>query len=56
MFTQKMLYFMFFFLFFDGMLLVWAELTRFADRQFYQDFWNSTDFAESNRKWNHVVH
>jgi len=34
---------------------MWAELTRFADRQFYQDWWNSTSFLVYYRKWNLVV-
>jgi len=33
-----------------------AEVTKFADREFYQDWWNSTTFDEFNRKWNKVVH
>eukprot|EP00455_Lapot_gusevi_P025223 TRINITY_DN2647_c0_g1_i4.p1 TRINITY_DN2647_c0_g1~~TRINITY_DN2647_c0_g1_i4.p1 ORF type:complete len:384 (-),score=71.65 TRINITY_DN2647_c0_g1_i4:110-1261(-) len=34
----------------------WAELTRFADRQFYEDWWNSTSWSTYYRKWNVVVH
>lgn len=45
---------------FFGLLHAWfnafAELTRFADRQFYQDWWNSTTFSVYYRKWNMVVH
>jgi len=33
-----------------------AELTRFADREFYQDWWNSKGFDEFSRKWNKPVH
>ena len=33
-----------------------AELTRFADRGFYEDWWNATDFGEFSRKWNKPVH
>lgn len=33
-----------------------AELTRFADRGFYDDWWNATDFSEFSRKWNKPVH
>jgi len=44
---------------FFGILHCWmncgAELTRFADRQFYQDWWNSTSFLVYYRKWNLVV-
>ena len=33
-----------------------AEITRFADREFYQDWWNSTSMDEYARKWNRPVH
>ncbi|GAB0088106.1 O-acyltransferase [Sergentomyia squamirostris] len=33
-----------------------AELLRFGDRMFYQDWWNSTSFSMFYRKWNVVVH
>ncbi|XP_055680201.1 sterol O-acyltransferase 1-like [Lutzomyia longipalpis] len=33
-----------------------AELLRFADRMFYQDWWNSTSYSMYYRKWNVVVH
>lgn len=33
-----------------------AEITRFADRQFYADWWNSTDWLEFSREWNIPVH
>lgn len=29
---------------------------RFADRQFYEDWWNSTSWDEFARKWNKPVH
>lgn len=48
--------FLMFFLIFECILNAYAELARFADRQFYKDWWNSTDFAEFNRKWNKIVH
>ena len=35
---------------------IYAELSGFEDRQFYQDFWNSTNFDEFSRKWNKLVH
>lgn len=45
---------------FYGVLHNWmnmfAELIRFADRQFYEDWWNVKDFAGYYRKWNIVVH
>jgi len=34
----------------------WAELLRFGDRQFYQDWWNARSFGTYYRKWNIVVH
>lgn len=37
-------------------LNAWAELTRFADRQFYKDWWNATGWSQYYRKWNVVVH
>lgn len=45
-----------FFLIFEIILNAYAEIMRFADREFYQDWWNSTDFEEFNRKWNKPVH
>jgi hypothetical protein len=33
-----------------------AEVTRFADRGFYEDWWNSRTFSVFYRKWNGVVH
>ena len=28
----------------------------FADREFYQDWWNSTSWDQFSRKWNKPVH
>ncbi|GFT19401.1 sterol O-acyltransferase 1 [Nephila pilipes] len=48
------------FLIFYGFLHSWlnicAELLRFADREFYQDWWNSTSFSQYYRKWNTVIY
>jgi len=33
-----------------------AELARFADREFYADWWNSKSWDEFARKWNKPVH
>lgn len=33
-----------------------SEVMRFADRNFYQDWWCSTSFSMFYRKWNAVVH
>lgn len=45
-----------FFLIFECVLPGYAEIACFADRQFYDDWWNSTDLEEFNRKWNKIVH
>jgi sterol O-acyltransferase len=37
-------------------LNMWSEMLRFGDRQFYEDWWNVTDFEGYYRKWNIVVH
>jgi len=41
---------------FDCILPGMAELTFFADREFYGDWWNCTTFEEFSRKWNKPVH
>ncbi|KAI9679867.1 MAG: hypothetical protein M1817_004881 [Caeruleum heppii] len=41
---------------FEYVLGAFAEITRFADRQFYEDWWNSTDWLEFSREWNIPVH
>ncbi|KAF1832193.1 MBOAT-domain-containing protein [Decorospora gaudefroyi] len=41
---------------FEYILGVFAEITRFADRQFYADWWNSCDWLEFSREWNMPVH
>ncbi|CAM9378934.1 unnamed protein product [Lampetra planeri] len=45
-----------FFAFLHCWLNAFAEMLRFADRMFYQDWWNSTSFANYYRTWNVVVH
>jgi hypothetical protein len=40
----------------ECILNVFAEISGFADRQFYKDWWNSTTFEEFNRKWNQPVY
>jgi len=49
-------YLLFFYLVFECICNACAELTRFADREFYEDWWNSTSFDEYARKWNRPVH
>jgi sterol O-acyltransferase len=41
---------------FEYVLGAFAEITRFADRQFYSDWWNSCDWLEFSREWNIPVH
>ncbi|TPX42209.1 hypothetical protein SeLEV6574_g05707 [Synchytrium endobioticum] len=49
-------YLLIFYIIFECICNAFAELTRFADRGFYEDWWNSTTFDEFARKWNHPVH
>uniref|UniRef100_A0A1D1XNN8 O-acyltransferase n=1 Tax=Anthurium amnicola TaxID=1678845 RepID=A0A1D1XNN8_9ARAE len=49
-------YLLIFYIIFECICNVFAELTRFADRHFYDDWWNSTTFEEFARKWNRPVH
>ncbi|KAH9413083.1 Sterol O-acyltransferase 1 [Dermatophagoides pteronyssinus] len=48
-------YWLFFYVFFHLYLNLTAELLRFGDRNFYEDFWNSKSAKVYYRKWNHVV-
>ncbi|KAL2371876.1 hypothetical protein RJ035_001194 [Blastomyces gilchristii] len=41
---------------FEYTLNAFAEITRFADREFYADWWNSCDWLEFSREWNIPVH
>ncbi|THZ84476.1 sterol O-acyltransferase [Aureobasidium pullulans] len=41
---------------FEYLLGAFAEITCFADRQFYSDWWNSLDWLEFSREWNVPVH
>ena len=45
-----------FYLMFECVCQGFAEITGFADREFYQDWWNSTSMDEYARKWNRPVH
>ncbi|KAH7410260.1 MBOAT, membrane-bound O-acyltransferase family-domain-containing protein [Phaeosphaeria sp. MPI-PUGE-AT-0046c] len=40
----------------ECLLNVLAEITRFADRGFYGDWWNSISFDQYARDWNRPVH
>ena len=50
------IYMLVFFLVFECIANAFAELTCFADRQFYADWWNSTSYADFARDWNKPVH
>lgn len=41
---------------FEYVLGAFAEITFFADRHFYSDWWNSTDWMEFSREWNIPVY
>lgn len=41
---------------FEYVLGAFAEITCFADRHFYSDWWNSSDWLEFSREWNIPVH
>lgn len=51
-----LLYLLTFFLIWDAILNALAELTRFADRDFYGPWWSCTDWSEYARIWNRPVH
>jgi hypothetical protein len=37
---------------FHSYLNLWGEITGFADRRFYSDWWNANNLSEYWRKWN----
>lgn len=45
-----------FYLLLHSWMNAFAEMLRFADRMFYQDWWNATSFPDYYRTWNVVVH
>ncbi|KAG0263374.1 hypothetical protein BG011_008896 [Mortierella polycephala] len=49
-------YLMIFYIIFECICNAFAELSRFADRSFYEDWWNCVSFDEWARKWNKPVH
>ncbi|KZP25532.1 hypothetical protein FIBSPDRAFT_733698 [Athelia psychrophila] len=49
-------YILLFYVIFECICNAFAELSYFADRQFYEDWWNSTSWDEFSRKWNKPVH
>ncbi|CRG93976.1 acyl CoA:diacylglycerol acyltransferase, putative [Plasmodium gallinaceum] len=44
-----------FYMIFECICNLFAEITKFGEREFYQDWWNSTIWYEFSRKWNNVV-
>ncbi|KIJ20887.1 hypothetical protein PAXINDRAFT_165717 [Paxillus involutus ATCC 200175] len=49
-------YLLLFYIIFECICNGFAELSYFADRQFYEDWWNSTSWDEFSRKWNKPVY
>ncbi|KIY62249.1 MBOAT-domain-containing protein [Cylindrobasidium torrendii FP15055 ss-10] len=49
-------YLLVFYIIFECICNGFAELSYFSDRQFYEDWWNSTSWDEFSRKWNKPVH
>ncbi|KAF2200070.1 MBOAT-domain-containing protein [Delitschia confertaspora ATCC 74209] len=56
LFPFMVIFLLVFLVIFEYVLGAFAELTRFADRQFYSDWWNSCDWLEFSREWNIPVH
>lgn len=50
------LWLLWFYSFFHSYMNFWGELTYFADRRFYHDWWNAGDLSEYWRKWNFPIH
>ncbi|KAM0747273.1 hypothetical protein T439DRAFT_317962 [Meredithblackwellia eburnea MCA 4105] len=49
-------YLLIFYIIFECIANFFAEVTRFSDREFYSDWWNSVSFDEFSRRWNVPVH
>ncbi|CAG8598840.1 12988_t:CDS:2 [Ambispora gerdemannii] len=49
-------YLLIFYIIFECICNLFAEISCFADRNFYDDWWNSATFDEYARKWNKPVH
>lgn len=50
------MYLLTFYIIFECVCQWFAEMTRFADRNFYNDWWNSLDWDAFSRDWNVPVH
>uniref|UniRef100_A0A0B6Z381 O-acyltransferase n=1 Tax=Arion vulgaris TaxID=1028688 RepID=A0A0B6Z381_9EUPU len=53
---NHLIWLVFFYWFFHSCLNVLAELLRFADREFYKDWWNAETVSEFWQNWNIPVH
>ncbi|UMM35117.1 hypothetical protein L5515_007885 [Caenorhabditis briggsae] len=53
---NHLIWLLFFYTFFHSFLNLVAELLRFADREFYRDFWNSETISYFWKSWNIPVH
>ncbi|BDD60701.1 hypothetical protein MPDQ_006587 [Monascus purpureus] len=56
MFPFMIAFLLVFLVIFEYVLGAFAEITRFADRKFYSDWWNSCDWLEFSSEWNIPVH
>ncbi|KAI9223916.1 MBOAT, membrane-bound O-acyltransferase family-domain-containing protein [Blastocladiella britannica] len=56
MFPFLIIYLLIFYAVFECVCNGFAELTRFADRNFFDDWYNSSSFDQFARKWNKPVH
>lgn len=54
--TSLYIWLIFFYVFFHSFLNLTAELLRFGDRRFYQDWWNANSIGDYWRLWNTPVH
>ncbi|KAM0259720.1 hypothetical protein ACHAQJ_003154 [Trichoderma viride] len=56
LFPFMLIFLLVFLVIFEYVLGAFAEITCFADRHFYADWWNSTDWMEFSREWNVPVY
>ncbi|EGP88387.1 uncharacterized protein MYCGRDRAFT_41169 [Zymoseptoria tritici IPO323] len=56
LFPFMLIFLLVFLVIFEYVLGAFAEITAFADRRFYSDWWNSLDWLEFSREWNIPVH
>ncbi|KAL8696083.1 MAG: hypothetical protein Q9224_002980 [Gallowayella concinna] len=56
LFPFMVMFLLVFLVIFEYVLGAFAEITCFADRHFYSDWWNSCDWLEFSREWNIPVH